>query len=137
LRSRPSYSTRNAAPVDLVAARRAGLEIRASLRKPAPRRPSASRQRTSNRDRPAFQSFAAIAHAQKATIGKTPLASAVDRIAVVHAAWSVPALWAFVACYAMLGGLTWACYLRGHALTRKAPQTTGKIAPADNTRATR
>lgn len=41
---------------------------------------------------------------------KTPAAKAAA--AAAHSSWSVPALWAFVAAYVVLGGLTWAVYVR-------------------------
>ena len=44
------------------------------------------------------------------TAAKTPVAKAA--VAAAHASWSVPALWTFLISYLMLGGVTWALYLR-------------------------
>jgi MFS transporter, NNP family, nitrate/nitrite transporter len=43
---------------------------------------------------------------------KALLAARKHDIALAHAGWSVPALWAFFAAYLFLAGLTWFCYLR-------------------------
>jgi NNP family nitrate/nitrite transporter-like MFS transporter len=42
-------------------------------------------------------------------------------IALAHAGWSVPALWAFVVSYLVLGWLTWFCYLRRRVAVRLVP----------------
>ncbi len=39
--------------------------------------------------------------------------------AVAHAAWSAPALWAFLASYLVFAAVTWLVYLRGQ--TAEAP----------------
>jgi NNP family nitrate/nitrite transporter-like MFS transporter len=42
-------------------------------------------------------------------------------VAHAHAAWSVPALWAFLGAYVLLAALTWFCYLRRPTLARRLP----------------
>jgi NNP family nitrate/nitrite transporter-like MFS transporter len=54
----------------------------------------------------------AMAHAQRTITDKAALHTAIAKIAAAHATWSIPALWAFLVAYVMLGALTWWCYLR-------------------------
>jgi NNP family nitrate/nitrite transporter-like MFS transporter len=42
-------------------------------------------------------------------------------IAIAHAAWSVPALWAFLGAYVVMGGVTWFCYLRRSVAVDRVP----------------
>ncbi|MGH9127957.1 MAG: hypothetical protein ACRDY2_03085 [Acidimicrobiales bacterium] len=53
---------------------------------------------------------------------KTPA----DKVAVAaaHSAWSVPALWVFIAAYVVLGALTWSVYMR----PSRARTTAGAVA---------
>jgi NNP family nitrate/nitrite transporter-like MFS transporter len=55
---------------------------------------------------------------------KTPAAK--QAVATAHAAWSVPALWVFLASYVVLAGVTWGVYLRSTFATELAPA----LAPA-------
>src|SRR5262249_4957188 len=43
---------------------------------------------------------------------KHELAAAKASIAHAHENWSIPALWAFLAAYAVLAGVTWLVYVR-------------------------
>lgn len=52
---------------------------------------------------------------------KTPALK--EAVAVAHSAWSAPALWAFLASYAVFGAVTWATYLRRAPRTLLAPAT--------------
>jgi NNP family nitrate/nitrite transporter-like MFS transporter len=54
---------------------------------------------------------------------KTPAAQ--DAVAASHSAWSAPALWVFLASYAVFGFVTWAVYLR-----RRSPQVVAAGATA-------
>ena len=49
----------------------------------------------------------------------TPEAKAA--VAQAHADWSVSALWAFLAAYIVLAGVTWFCYLRKAILAERMP----------------
>jgi NNP family nitrate/nitrite transporter-like MFS transporter len=62
----------------------------------------------------------AMAHAQKAIADKAALHIAVGKIAAAHSTWPIPALWAFLVGYLLLGAVTWWCYLRGTAPARSA-----------------
>jgi NNP family nitrate/nitrite transporter-like MFS transporter len=64
----------------------------------------------------------AMTHAQKTITDKAALHAAIGRIASEHVTWSVPALWVFLGAYVMLGGLTWAVYLRPAESTSPALQ---------------
>jgi NNP family nitrate/nitrite transporter-like MFS transporter len=63
----------------------------------------------------------AVAHAHKTISDPSALRAALTHIAAAHATWSVPALWAFLAAYLVLGALTWWCYLRRGVL-RSSPR---------------
>lgn len=63
----------------------------------------------------------AMAKAAKTIKAKPELAAAKAHIAAAHATWSIPALWAFLAGYVLLGGLTWFWYVRGSLLTKRFP----------------
>jgi NNP family nitrate/nitrite transporter-like MFS transporter len=52
---------------------------------------------------------------------KNELATTLAKVAAAHATWSAPALWAVLAAYVLLGGLTWFCYLRSSVLTQRFP----------------
>jgi NNP family nitrate/nitrite transporter-like MFS transporter len=52
-----------------------------------------------------------MAKAAKEIHDKHALALAKSAIARAHENWSVPALWAFLAAYAVLAGVTWVCYV--------------------------
>jgi hypothetical protein len=56
-----------------------------------------------------------------ASTAKPELAAAKAHIAAAHATWSIPALWAFLIGYVLLGGLTWFWYVRGSLLTKRFP----------------
>ena len=58
---------------------------------------------------------AAITSATKTITNPALLHAAVHRIAVAHAGWSLPALWAFLGAYVALACVTWWCYVRGTA----------------------
>jgi NNP family nitrate/nitrite transporter-like MFS transporter len=49
--------------------------------------------------------------------------SAADKLAVAqaNADWSIPALWVFLGAYAVLGAVTWFCYLRRSVLATRVP----------------
>jgi NNP family nitrate/nitrite transporter-like MFS transporter len=64
----------------------------------------------------------AMVHAQKTIADKVALHVAMGKIALAHATWSVPALWAFVAGYTILGALTWACFARAGTRAAGAPR---------------
>jgi NNP family nitrate/nitrite transporter-like MFS transporter len=53
------------------------------------------------------------------TAAKTPAAK--ESVAAAHAAWSVPALWVFLASYVVLAGVTWGVYLRSSIATELKP----------------
>jgi hypothetical protein len=57
---------------------------------------------------------------------KTP--AAVARVAATHAAWSVPALGAFLCSYIGFAGLTWLVYARPTPATRSAEATGAEVA---------
>jgi NNP family nitrate/nitrite transporter-like MFS transporter len=57
----------------------------------------------------------AMARATKEIKDPVLLHHAIHRIALDHATWSIPALWAFLVAYVGLGGLTWWQYVRGTA----------------------
>ncbi|MHB8657662.1 MAG: MFS transporter [Solirubrobacteraceae bacterium] len=63
----------------------------------------------------------AMTSAAKSITSKPELALARAHIAAAHAAWTVPALWAFLAAYVLLGALTWFCYLRSSVLIGRFP----------------
>lgn len=69
----------------------------------------------------------AMAAAAKHIKVKSELAAATAKIAAAHATWSVPALWAFLAGYVLLAGMTWFCYMRSSLLTRRFPSLAGEV----------
>ena len=66
----------------------------------------------------------AMVHAAKTIQVKSELAAATARIASIHATWSTPALWVFLAAYVLLGGLTWVCYVREAPVHRRLAHLT-------------
>jgi NNP family nitrate/nitrite transporter-like MFS transporter len=62
----------------------------------------------------------AMAHAQKTVTDKAALHAAIGKIAAAHATWPIPALWLFLGAYALMGAVTWWCYVRGTDPARRA-----------------
>ena len=69
----------------------------------------------------------AMTAATKHVHDKSQLAATTARIASAHATWSIAALWAFLAGYLLLAGLTWFCYLRSSVLTQRFPSLAADI----------
>jgi NNP family nitrate/nitrite transporter-like MFS transporter len=75
----------------------------------------------------AFGGFVIQVVLREASLGVTALVNAAETkaeklaIAQQHADWSVPALWVFLAAYAVFAGMTWFFYLRRSVAVRKIP----------------
>ncbi|MGZ4330889.1 MAG: MFS transporter [Solirubrobacteraceae bacterium] len=69
----------------------------------------------------------AMARATAAITSKPALAQAKAHIAAAHVTWSIPALWAFLAAYVLLGALTWFCYLRRSVLAGRFPTLAAEV----------
>ncbi|HET9073866.1 MAG TPA: nitrate/nitrite transporter [Solirubrobacteraceae bacterium] len=70
---------------------------------------------------------AAMKAAARHVAGHSDGAAVLAKVAAAHATWSVPALWAFLAGYVLLGGLTWFCYLRARVLSERFPSLAGEL----------
>jgi NNP family nitrate/nitrite transporter-like MFS transporter len=75
----------------------------------------------------AFGGFLIQVILRQASLGVAGLVKAAetpaDKAAVAesHAAWSIPALWVFLAAYLVFAGMTWFFYLRTSFATRRIP----------------
>jgi len=75
----------------------------------------------------AFGGFLVQLVLRQASLGVSAAVSAAETpadklaVAIAHSDWSIPALWAFIAAYVVLAGMTWFFYLRTSVATQRVP----------------
>jgi len=75
----------------------------------------------------AFGGFLVQVVLRQASLGVSGLVSAAEtpaeklEIAIAHADWAIPALWAFIGAYVVFAGMTWFFYLRRSFATERVP----------------